>query len=362
MQRSLGILRLALRLVAIEMIGRLLYYTGILFLIGLLRQRIGCRRLLVPMYHRISAPGVADSASLLEIQRGVPLQLFQRHLRVFRWFGPLLTLDEAIDRLHDRKCPLRSAVALTFDDGYRDTVTLAVPALRASGARATIFPVVRTASGSRPLWWDELTDILSRGRGNTSDALKAVSAILNGHTAVRTRADVSEPGKSLEATAEFLCQRFVELSDAQRDSALNVLASRLGVAVPNSASAGTYATWDELRSAAADGYEIGGHTVDHFVLTCEEPQTVQEQVAGSRTALEQKLQVPIRSFAYPNGRHDATVRALTAAAGYRCAVTVQAGINYAGTDPYELRRVPVHRERPFHLAFKLAFYGCVKRG
>ena len=65
------------------------------------------------------------------------------------------------------------------------------------------------------------------------------------------------------------------------------------------------------------------YTVDHLALTCEDPVTTQAQIADSRMVLREKLAQPIRSFAYPNGRHDATVRALTAAAGYRLAVTVQ---------------------------------------
>ena len=43
--------------------------------------------------------GHSGSACLLAIQSGVPLNLFKEHLRILRWFGPLLTLDDAFHRL-----------------------------------------------------------------------------------------------------------------------------------------------------------------------------------------------------------------------------------------------------------------------
>src|SRR5262249_37716815 len=145
--------RQAINCVAVELVGRLLYYTGVLFLIGFVRQRIGRPRLLIPMYHQIAAAERGEPA-LLAIQHGVPIHVFRQHLRIFRWFGPLLALDEAFRQLHDPRRQRRSMIALTFDDGYRGVISLAVPALQQQSAKGTIFPVVRTASGGRPLWWD----------------------------------------------------------------------------------------------------------------------------------------------------------------------------------------------------------------
>jgi peptidoglycan/xylan/chitin deacetylase (PgdA/CDA1 family) len=361
-QRVRGAIRTSLEFCVIELMARLLYYTGVLYLIGFVRQRIGRRRLLIPMYHRISKMPKDDSAKLLAIQQGVSQDLFREHVRIFRWFGPLLRLDAAFDQLHDSTCSSRTAIALTFDDGYRDTVTLAWPVLRAIGASATIFPVVRTASAGRALWWDELSDIVWRGAIN-GGGYRPIFAKLDGielpqSALARCGADAA----SRAVIAQLVCERLKDLPATRRESVLDELATRLGIDDTRRRSDRVYATWDELRSVAAAGCEIGGHTLGHPVLTCEDRSTVQAEVFGCRAELQQRLGTAVLSFAYPNGRHDTTVRSVTAAAGYRCAVTVQHGVNYAETDPYQLRRVPVFRERPFHLAFKLAFYGCVRRG
>ena len=371
---TLNLARTALRFVAVELIGRLLFYAGVLYLIGWLRQHIGRRRLIIPMYHRVRGGDEPAESRLLDVQRGVPVGLFEQHLRVFRRFGTLATLDEAFDRLQRGTGSSKSVIALTFDDGYRDNLTLAVPVLNRQGARATIFPVTRTAGGGRPLWWDELTGVLSRGSINGEGLTPYLAGLERCEPSPRDCASVG-PTASRIAMAQFLCERLVELPGHQRERIIDELAARLDVApqasMPGSLRAESaaelnapsiYADWNELRAAADGGFEIGGHTLDHAVLPCEEPTTAYLQIAGSRTALQQQLGAAARSFAYPNGRHDAICRALVSRAGFRLAVATEHGVNYASTDPFQLRRMPIGCERPFHLALKLAFYGWAHRG
>jgi peptidoglycan/xylan/chitin deacetylase (PgdA/CDA1 family) len=350
--------RAATRFALVELVGRLLYYAGVLFMIGWLRQRVGSRRLIIPMYHRVQ-PSVDSNAELLDVQRGVSPELLERHVRVFRWFGPLVTLDEGFDHLRSSSQPRRTAIAITFDDGYRDNVQLAVPLLTRFGARATIFPVVRTAAGGRPLWWDELADVLARGTINGAGLVPYLAGLDNCLLSPRDRARVG-PNAQRSDMAEVLSRRLIELPGPRREQVIGELAKRLSV--PDAIGAEQrYAGWDELRAAADAGFEIGGHTVDHVVLPCEAPATAASQITDCRGVLERELGRPIRSFAYPNGRNDATVRALVAAAGFRLAVTVEHGVNNSDTDPHQLRRMPIGRERPFELALKLAFYGWVNR-
>jgi peptidoglycan/xylan/chitin deacetylase (PgdA/CDA1 family) len=70
------------------------------------------------------------------------------------------------------------------------------------------------------------------------------------------------------------------------------------------------------------GFIVGSHTRTHALLTNESPARVQDELAGSRTALERRLQVPVRHFAYPDGRWNTAVLAAVEAAGYHHAYTV----------------------------------------
>jgi peptidoglycan/xylan/chitin deacetylase (PgdA/CDA1 family) len=80
-------------------------------------------------------------------------------------------------------------------------------------------------------------------------------------------------------------------------------------------------TWPMVLDMSRAGMGIGSHTRNHTLLTNEARRRAFEELAGSQQVLAEKLRRPIRSFAYPDGRFDAAVVGLVAAAGYQIAVT-----------------------------------------
>ena len=81
----------------------------------------------------------------------------------------MLPLEDALARLHaGERLPSR-AVAITFDDGYRDNLTLALPVLEALGLPATFFLVPRLLSGEMDAWWETLGWAIE---SRTRDALR----------------------------------------------------------------------------------------------------------------------------------------------------------------------------------------------
>jgi peptidoglycan/xylan/chitin deacetylase (PgdA/CDA1 family) len=61
-----------------------------------------------------------------------------------------------------------------------------------------------------------------------------------------------------------------------------------------------YLTWEQLSAIAADGNEIGGHTLDHFDLTEVDPAEARRQVREDRKALISRGFL-VTGFAYPYG-------------------------------------------------------------
>ncbi len=76
----------------------------------------------------------------------------------------------------------------------------------------------------------------------------------------------------------------------------------------------------ELRRLA-EGFEIGGHTMDHVRLGSLSPDEVRRQIVDNKRALEDTLGRSVTSFCYPGGTHDASVRSVVRDAGYRYART-----------------------------------------
>jgi len=60
-----------------------------------------------------------------------------------------------------------------------------------------------------------------------------------------------------------------------------------------------YLTWQEVRELHAAGISFGSHTVTHPDLRSLGPEQIDYEIGYSKETIEQKLGVPVESFAYP---------------------------------------------------------------
>ncbi len=103
--------------------------------------------------------------------------------------------------------------------------------------------------------------------------------------------------------------------------------------------------------AGLSGVELGAHSVTHPKLDEISGARLDEEVAGSRRALETLLGISVASFAYPDGSHDARTRAAAVRAGYRSAAAVKDAISHLEDDPFAIARWTVTaRTSPERLA------------
>jgi peptidoglycan/xylan/chitin deacetylase (PgdA/CDA1 family) len=87
--------------------------------------------------------------------------------------------------------------------------------------------------------------------------------------------------------------------------------------VPRRIATAGYMTWDELAALAAAGMEIGAHGLTHRILVGLPARDLEEELAGARRALEDRLGVEVTSMSVPRGFYDARVLGAARAAGYR---------------------------------------------
>jgi peptidoglycan/xylan/chitin deacetylase (PgdA/CDA1 family) len=111
---------------------------------------------------------------------------------------------------------------------------------------------------------------------------------------------------------------------------------------------------EQLRAMAVEGWDIGGHTINHADLTTLDEQGLEREIRGSRTQLEETLGQPVTSFSYPSGRVHQAAREATVRAGFTVAVTTEKGWVHSGMDPLLLPRVSVsHRAGPLGLLWRM---------
>jgi len=111
-------------------------------------------------YHRVDA--VIPKDPIGNELTVTPAQL-EMHLRYLQAHGiRAITASELVDRLA-RGGPLDHVVVLTFDDGYLDARTDALPLLEKYGAKATFYLISHTIGTPNHLAWSDIRELLRAG-------------------------------------------------------------------------------------------------------------------------------------------------------------------------------------------------------
>jgi peptidoglycan/xylan/chitin deacetylase (PgdA/CDA1 family) len=97
--------------------------------------------------------------------------------------------------------------------------------------------------------------------------------------------------------------------------------------------------WDEIVELDRERtLTFEAHSLTHPNLTVLRDTAAREEIVGCKAALEARLGRPVQAFSYPSGLYGIRERELVAAAGFRCAVSCEPGLNTRATDRLALRR------------------------
>jgi peptidoglycan/xylan/chitin deacetylase (PgdA/CDA1 family) len=97
--------------------------------------------------------------------------------------------------------------------------------------------------------------------------------------------------------------------------------------------------WDAIRTLDREGVlSFEAHSLTHPNLLQLGDDEAREEIAGSKTALEARLERPVEAFSYPAGLFGERERRYVIEAGFRAAVSCEPGVNEAATDRFALRR------------------------
>jgi len=286
------------------------------------RSLVGSKgnRLVVLAYHNV------EGTWRWPMKAGNGVAALTRQLRFLRRTTTVVPLEESLRALADgRPLPPR-AVALTFDDGYRDNLTLAAPVLRRLGLPATVYLVPGFLTGEVHAWWERLGWAIRLARVPFFEFDGRQFAL-------------SEPQDritALDAVEAGLKKRDHDARHAGVEALVEVL-DPAGGYHPDE----LFLDWDGARGLVDAGISIGSHTMRHAILAREAAESQRADLRESRRLLQERLDIPVDTLAYPNGGRDDYDEATIAAAregGYSHAVTTWGASSSAATPAYEIRR------------------------
>jgi peptidoglycan/xylan/chitin deacetylase (PgdA/CDA1 family) len=331
---------MGLRSTALRAVSGTLYHSGLLGPVTRAVTYTKSRpRLPILTFHRVNDDHDPFLPSL-------PTAVFAGRMAHIARHYEVLPVEELALRLRQGRAP-RNALALTFDDGYRDNLTHVAPILKRLGLPATIFLVTGYIGTPNALWFDRVAMAFK---------IATVRRVVVGHGRMLPLGTVRERLLALDAALAHLKQ----MPDEDRLPAVEHLISALHPGGPERPKR-LMLSWDEVGALRGLGFSIGAHTVTHPILSRLAPARAWEEIQGSKAAIEKTLGEPVSAFAYPNGGvgdYNDTVKELVRAAGFSCAVTTRRGLNDTDTPVLELRRGgPWEHHLPTY-ALKLAYYSA----
>ncbi len=261
----------------------------------------GNRRVTILCYHSVVdrpvPPEVARTGLHLDVARfTTQMEFLANHCEV-------LPLTEALARTGGASA--RPVVAVTFDDGYANNLSVASPVMERFGIPATVFLVTELLSANEPFWWDELK-LLGPHKSSARIELPRLGKVQIDRSAAG-RADWSRIRRCLQG-----------LVPADRRLILDPL-RRLAADPPDASLV------DLIRPLRTEelglfpgSVRFGNHTATHRVLTDLDDAAVEweiETAAEALSRLASDRQIP-NVVCYPRGSVSPLVEAVVRRLGY----------------------------------------------
>lgn len=229
----------------------------------------------------------------------------------------------------------QDAVAITFDDGYKDNLENALPILKELEIPATVFVSTGTMGQDRELWWDELENLLLVGKAFPQELW-----LDDTEFHCRWRTDTYEHRKNCYTALHYLMKNYAEAE--RRDDWLRQLWQWKGAKRKARKENLTLSAQECRRLAESKVISIGAHTVSHPSLAGLDRQAQEREAGISIECLSRILQKEITLFSYPFGNPEKDFNEVTIdicrRMGIRKAATTECALWNQATDPYKIPR------------------------
>lgn len=303
----------------------------------------GERGLVVLLYHRVvdsekrngSMPEMTVSPTMFSKQ--------MNHLQ--RYYHPVSFREYFNSGERDRS-ESKINIMVTFDDGWRDNYEYAYPVLEKYNVPAIIFLVSEYIGTDKLFWPERVAKILIRAQSSEGSSifLEKMEAILSDLVSpnqINLKEIVSNNGFELHRRMKIIIEKLKALPPDVVENAIVEMESVMGSAIGGGGSERAVLSISEAKKMSNHIIEFGSHTCNHYLLDRINSETMKEEIAVSKRALEEKLGMEVNVFAYPNGNYNKEIIEEVKNTGYEAAFTTEFGVNTGRTFPFELKRIRV---------------------
>ncbi|HVN59792.1 MAG TPA: polysaccharide deacetylase family protein [Gaiellaceae bacterium] len=257
---------------------------------------------------------------------------------------PLDRFEEVLDDLVRRGTPVTmdavaaggplapEAFAITFDDGFANNRTAAVPALEARGVPATFYVTSGFVNEGGASWIDQIEQALETAPAPRLSLPFGERSCRNDTEKIALLEEIRAHVKSGEGGDPYAFAEDVR--------------TQLGTGeMPEDPALDAKLTWDDIVALhRSDLFTVGGHGHTHRVLEHLDDAALEREVDLSLELLSGHLGESITHYSYPEGLagcYSERVIDLLRSRGIVCAPTAEPGVNSPGGDVFRLKRITV---------------------
>lgn len=307
--------------------GKKLLLSGFLHALRLCDYFITKNHVFVLGYHRIR-PTHAFDCAFDDGVYGPDVTQFTEHMSWLKRNTSVLSQCEFIRLLKGEISCQGPYSLVTFDDGYADNYEIAYPILKKLEIPAIFFIPSGLIEERTVGWWDVIAYLIKKTEKR--------EILVSGHRLV--------PGDQQEHTIRKLQQEMKLLPACRTETLLQDLSQACEVELPDSDTQDhELMTWKQIGEVARQNISIGSHTHTHRVLAALDDEMQKEEMLTSKSLLEERVGLPVRSIAFPVGGtqhfNEDTTR-LAQECGYDLAFSFGTGHNILGNiNPYSVLRL-----------------------
>jgi len=235
------------------------------------------------MYHRV----LPDNLIKEDLNTGMAVNTseFEKQIKILKSKYKIVSMDEFNQSVKKKKNHF--LVTLTFDDGYKDNLTHALPILEKFQVPATIYITTRFLEGGDVwMWWYELKhEIYSKSKLNFEFKNFHYNFLLENY-------------QKKEIVFKNLRKLFLDLESEEQIKLLEVIT---GNKIRKNYAEICLNKEDVINLDQNPLITIGSHSHNHLNLSVLEKEKLLYEVNQSTEILEKLLNHKIKHFSYPYG-------------------------------------------------------------
>jgi peptidoglycan/xylan/chitin deacetylase (PgdA/CDA1 family) len=217
--------------------------------------------------------------------------------------------------------------AITFDDGYKDNLKVAVPVLKAFGAHATFFIATKYIEGSG-IFDDRIVQAVfnSKCRSLNAEQLGLGNLLIDN-------------SRNKQTSINRLLEHLKYLGLDEREQITNYLITQLVEVEPTN----SMMDFAEIRQLVKSGMSLGSHSHAHAIATTLTDEAFESDLITGLDELQKISGSRSKLFAYPNGVPKTDFREthqkILSSHGIEFALSTQSGLTTSESNRYALPRI-----------------------